>query len=154
MRGVVRVGWPPVSGLSSAALRCPHSALSVSPAVSQLPGMSRLRRVSSLQSPAPIHNIVEFSNSDLHVHDIHNVSRSFQAKFLYMVKRSSLFWILWIKSCFADEGINSESFKHAQYWLELESLMSFLPSLVNNNVKMGELYNIDTTQACPSTAPT
>ena len=71
-----------------------------------------------------------------------------------MVKRSSLFWILWIKSFFADEGINSESFKHAQYWLELESLMSFLPSLVNNNVKMGELYNIDTTQACPSTAPT
>ena len=54
----------------------------------------------------------------------------------------------------ADEGINSESFKHVPYWLKLESLMSFLPSLVNNNVKMGELYNIDTTQACPSTAPT
>ena len=148
-------GCSPLSPLSSVCV----------PAVSQLPGMSRLRRVSSLQSPAPIHNIVEFSNSDLHVHDIHNVRRRCTSPLLYVlvshftnliqvfahslfswnwepfqqsVKSSSLLWILWIKSCFADEGINSDLL-----WIKM-----------NINVKMGELHNIDTTQAGPSTAPT
>ena len=68
-------GCSPLSPLSSVCV----------PAVSQLPGMSRLRRVSSLQSPAPIHNIVEFSNSDLHVHDTHNVRRRCTSPLLYVL---------------------------------------------------------------------